>query len=272
MIDPQLGSGDSGFAALIAALAAQAEAIGRIEARALPLLERIALALERRADFGPGEVPSRPQGLAGFRLAIRDGRWEDAGSILGDLEATMPDHPDLPAMRAEGERSRAEAAAQIRSRIEAARGANDPDAVLSLRGDLARVEAAESARPLDLDLVKWLMALIHRRLRVGTIRVDLVELAGRVAERFGTTTEGASLAAALPTLRRSAGLCPRCAEPYTGLADACPRCLGAAFVEPPPLASRSRPRRPADRRSRCRPRSEPFDLAGSDRRRGEGSW
>ena len=38
-------------------------------------------------------------------------------------------------------------------------------------------------------------------------------------------TQGASVRAALPTLRRSVGLCPRCAQPYTGVAEACPRCL-----------------------------------------------
>ena len=32
-----------------------------------------------------------------------------------------------------------------------------------------------------------------------------------------TTVEGASVRASLPTLRRSVGLCPRCAQPYTAL-------------------------------------------------------
>jgi hypothetical protein len=49
---------------------------------------------------------------------------------------------------------------------------------------------------------------------------------------FCHTVEGASLRASLPTLRRSAGLCPRCAQPYTGLANACPQCLAAPG--PPP--------------------------------------
>ena len=69
------------------------------------------------------------------------------------------------------------------------------------------------------------MALIQKRLRAGTIRIDVVELAAKVAERFDHTSEGASLRAALPTLRRSAGLCARCGKPYTGIADACPVCL-----------------------------------------------
>jgi predicted amidophosphoribosyltransferase len=46
-----------------------------------------------------------------------------------------------------------------------------------------------------------------------------------VADAFDSTPEGASLRAALPTLRRSVGLCARCGRPYNGIADACPACL-----------------------------------------------
>ncbi len=80
------------------------------------------------------------------------------------------------------------------------------------------------------------MTLIQKRLRTGTIRPDVVVLAARVAESFGGTTEGASLRASLPTLRRSAGLCPKCAEPYTGVGDACPKCLAASTAPSPELA------------------------------------
>jgi hypothetical protein len=77
------------------------------------------------------------------------------------------------------------------------------------------------------------MSLIQRRLRTGTIRADVVVLAARVAESFGGTTEGASIRASLPTLRRSAGLCPKCAEPYAGVGDACPKCLAASSAPIP---------------------------------------
>ena len=53
----------------------------------------------------------------------------------------------------------------------------------------------------------------------------MVQLAARFAENFAATVEGASVRASLPTLRRSVGLCPRCAQPYIGVADACPNCL-----------------------------------------------
>jgi predicted amidophosphoribosyltransferase len=73
--------------------------------------------------------------------------------------------------------------------------------------------------------------MIPDRSRLWIIQVDVATLAGRVAEDFAHTTEGASLRASLPTLRRSAGLCPRCAQPYTGIADACRDCLKPVKVE-----------------------------------------
>ncbi|MFO0950400.1 MAG: hypothetical protein U0835_04475 [Isosphaeraceae bacterium] len=56
--------------------------------------------------------------------------------------------------------------------------------------------------------------MIQKRLRTGTVRPDVAVLAGRVADSLDDTPEGASLRASLPTLRRAAGLCARCAQPY----------------------------------------------------------
>lgn len=124
----------------------------------------------------------------------------------------------------------------LRARLEASRSANDPDSVLNLRDELALHLAAEALAELDRELVGWLIRLIQRRLRAGTVRSDVVQLAARVADRFGATVEGASLRASLPTLRRSAGLCAVCGEPYTGLENRCPRCQAAAV-----LAARAAP-------------------------------
>ncbi len=217
---------------LIEALTRQAE----ISAQALPLLERIAIALERSATAPVSTAPLGPsRGLAEHRLALQERRWDDADSIARDLLAGHPDDPAVLGLADESDRAKQGHALDLRERIEAARQANDADGVLALRDDLVPISPAGSLKDLDAVLVKWLMGLIHRRLRGGTIRPDLVELAGRVADRFGATAEGASLKASLPTLRRSSGLCPRCGEPYAGLADACPKCLGAAFEEPPPI-------------------------------------
>ena len=70
----------------------------------------------------------------------------------------------------------------------------------------------EARASLEADLSKWFLKLIHNRLRTGKIQADVAILAGRIADVFCHTVEGASLRASLPTLRRSAGLCPRCAQ------------------------------------------------------------
>jgi hypothetical protein len=42
--------------------------------------------------------------------------------------------------------------------------------------------------------------------------------------------------ASLSTLRRSVGLCPKCSQPYTGVADSCQRCQSGSPEQPDALA------------------------------------
>ncbi len=211
--------------------------IDLIESRALPLLERIALALER-APTGPATAPAdrRAVGSAEFREAVDEGRWLLADSIVRDLAREFPGDPGVSALGDELERLRRFAIEDLRERIEAARLANDPEGAIGSRDELAQILQGDAIREVDRPLVRWLMGLVQRRLRTGTIGADVVGLAGRIAESFGGTAEGASLRASLPTLRRSAGLCPRCAEPYLGVGEACPKCLAASSAPTPPIA------------------------------------
>ena len=218
---------------LIEVLARQAEAALRtadlIESRALPLLERIAGALERAPVVGStpaagGQAP----GFGEFRAALDEGRWDEARAIVEGLSRAHPDDPKVAALAVELERTRQFSAEDLRQRIEAARLANDPEGAIHSRDELARLLRGEGLQDVDRPLVKWLIGLVQRRLRTGTIGLDVVTLAGKIAESFGGTAEGASLNASLPTLRRSAGLCPKCAEPYKGVGDACPKCLAAS--------------------------------------------
>ncbi len=109
----------------------------------------------------------------------------------------------------------------------------------STRASCRRLDQ-DARAALDPELAKWFLGLIHRRLRTGKIQADVVQLAARFAESFAATVEGASVRASLPTLRRSVGLCPRCAQPYTGVADACPNCLrgGTHALSTPHLGRR----------------------------------
>ena len=119
-------------------------------------------------------------------------------------------------------------AAALREKLDAARAAKDAERVLELHAAAEELFELDAKRALDREVAAWFLALIQQRLRSGTLNGEVVELAARVSTRFETTYEGASLRAALPTLRRGAGLCPKCGAPYKGLADACPACTAAA--------------------------------------------
>lgn len=197
-------------------------------ARTADLFEQILLR-EGGRPAGTATAPSpsdlKARRLAEIRHAIKTAAWDDAGELVRAFHEAHPDDPDPARAADELAGARQSACRDLISRIDAAREANDPDRVIELRDDVKPLLASESLRALDRDLAKWFMMLIHRRLRAGSVRADVALLAGRVAASLDETPEGASLRASLPTLRRAAGLCPRCAQPYKGIADACPACL-----------------------------------------------
>ncbi|MFO0908504.1 MAG: hypothetical protein U0794_09105 [Isosphaeraceae bacterium] len=238
-----LGAVLHGAAALLHAQADQTESTARIEQHLSDGLERLAAAIERMATRSvPVASPADTHltRLAELRQAIRTRAWSDASALIAEIQATHPDDPEVMRLATELAAARQTAAADLIARIAAAREVNDPERVLELRDELAGhgLTEPEAQHELDRDLARWFMILIHRRLRTGSIRADVAVLAGRVAQSLDGTAEGASLRASLPTLRRAAGLCPRCAQPYKGVADACPSCLaGALNATAPPAPS-----------------------------------
>jgi hypothetical protein len=197
-------------------------------AQAIELLRKIAGALElsaeSRADLDSRDIRQAPS----FELAsaIRNRQWTDAERLVGQFESDFPDDPRCAAFRKELRDARQVEIQDRLAQLEAAQDVNDPERVLELYQGLSESLEADSRAPLAAKLAPWFLGLIHRRLRVGKIQPDVVQLAGRFAETFAATHEGASVRASLPTLRRSVGLCPRCAQPYTGIGEACPRCAG----------------------------------------------
>ena len=166
--------------------------------------------------------------MAEIVRAAKAADWAEAETRLNDFELRFPDDPELSSLREELATTRNEFIKSGVAQLDAARAVNDADRVLEIYQGLARSLDDERRGALDRDLAKWFLSLIHRRLRTGKVQADVVQLAARFAETFATTVEGASVRASLPTLRRSVGLCPRCAEPYLGVADACPNCLKGA--------------------------------------------
>lgn len=204
-----------------------------------PALIRLAEALERA---GPGVGTAAPAGgaaedLGALRQAIAAHDWAEAEQRVRDFVVAYPGHPEAARLAGDLAQGRDAATHDLLARLDAARAAGDADRVLELREALSLLLTGEPLRALDRDLGKWFLHVIQKRLRAGAIAPDIPLLAARVADALDTTPEGASLRASLPTLRRSAGLCARCAEPYTGVAAACPKCLAATVLTPTPPSS-----------------------------------
>jgi hypothetical protein len=192
------------------------------------LLERIARSLEEHGAPGAGpdlsNVP-RSRAVAEIERATRGASWSEAERLLAELDTGYPDDPATATLKDQLATARDLARSEQLAELEAAREVNDPDRVLEIYQHLSPALDSERRGSLERDLGKWFLNMIHRRLRSGKVQIDVVQLAGRFAEVFATTPEGASVRASLPTLRRSVGLCPRCAQAYTGAADACLKCL-----------------------------------------------
>ena len=197
------------------------------------LLARIAVALERIADSlernrhltSETSLDPRAEALAELRRALRANELTLASNLLGDFQIVHPDAMEEPALAEELAKKIASATEDLRLRLAAARKANDVDGALTLRNELSPLLEFAERDVVDQEILSWLMSVLMRRMRSGTVRADVAILAARVADSFPHRQEGASIRASLPTLRRSAGLCAFCAEPYRGEEDACPNCL-----------------------------------------------
>lgn len=185
----------------------------------LARLDRIAEAVERLATMSRVEIP-KPD-LSRVASAISEKQWDVAEALLDEHS----ENPDTASLAERLASAKGIAADELLGELAASQAANDPARVLEIRERLGDVRPSDSLRELDAQLAKWFIIPIMKRLRTGLVSTEVVELVGKVSERFAQTTEGASLRASLPTLRRSAGLCPRCALPYRGIDDACPACL-----------------------------------------------
>lgn len=194
-----------------------------IEERMLPLLERIASTTASATVSTEGVGEKRVEAIIAARESIARGDWARARVLVENLEVENPEIAvRLTAELAEARRTSAD---RLRSRIDSAREADDAEQAVALRDELQAVLEDAPDRELDRSLAHWIMSRIQNRLLHPPIGVEVPRWAALAAERFADTKDGASLRKALPILRRSAGLCPRCAEPFPGEEDACPACL-----------------------------------------------
>lgn len=219
-------------AALVRALGVWADSTTRSQRGAGSATERPIVSNGDGRSFGDESGPAAGVRLAEIRRLIREGVWAEAGEAVQAFRSESPNDPRGAELADALETARRGAFERLEAELKAARSVNDPEQAMEIHSRMQVLIDGETRDGLDADLARWFLLIVHRRLRGGRIQTEVVELADRVAGRFGHTKEGASLRAALPTLRRSAGLCPRCGKPFVGNADACPECLGG----PPPLA------------------------------------
>jgi hypothetical protein len=199
-----------------------------LEHRVAPALERIAASIGQPSPVHDRAGAARQEALLALRLDLAASSLELAGSLIEAFAAAFPDAPELDDLRAEIETRRVDHTAALRRRVDAGREAGEPEEVLAARDELARHLDDDGLREIDAAVLTWLVGLIQARMRSGTVGLDVAQWAGEVVARYGDSREGQALHASLPILRRCAGLCARCGEPYRGIEAACPRCLHAA--------------------------------------------
>jgi hypothetical protein len=210
--------------------------------RALVTIERIGSALEQRGESADPAVAGRARSLTEIGRATRSAQWVEAEALLREFDLAFPGDASSAALRDDLAAARRGSIEASLAEIKAAREVNDPDRVLELYHVLAPGLETGPRRSLESELATWFLGVIHGRLRSGKIQADIVHLAGRFAESFAATIQGASVRASLATLRRSVGLCPVCAQPYAGIADSCPQCSGR--VAAPPAGASTAPEQP----------------------------
>jgi hypothetical protein len=214
--------------------------------RAISLLESHNAGLGKRTEIASSaDIPhtGRAVALAEIERATRSAQWAEAEGLIAEFEARFPGDSQPAELRQDLAAARRRVIQHGLAQLDAARKANDAEGLLELYPAVASTLDEEARGSLASEVAGWFLTLIHRRLRAGKIQADLVQLAGRFAETFATTVEGASVRASLSTLRRSVGLCPRCAQPYNGDAEACPACLGETATPPGAGATKAEPTR-----------------------------
>jgi hypothetical protein len=227
-------------AGLIGAVAEGAEAAVRmgqiVESRLVPGVERAVAAIEA-LNAGSGADPLAPE-VDAVRRAISEGRWTRAERLLDAFARDHPQARQIAALTAALSAARGAEADALRAKLDAALADDDAGTAITCRDALTRHLGGPELADLDRRVVRWISRWVRLRAR-GEVSADVASVAALAADRFGDTDEGRALLAAVPTLRRKAGLCPKCARPYRGPGETCPDC---AADQPTRPARGARPR------------------------------
>ena len=217
---------------LIAGETALQRTANSLERQLVPALQRLAQSLEARPANNPHAAPPAPTptahspeqlALDSIRARIHSEHWEQARRLILNFVEHFPDSPHVATLSDDFESARRQKAESLRQTLLDAQKAGDATQVLQARDRLTQYLSGDPLTKLDEQVVTWLVGHIRARL-VGGRAKEVVRLAEQVAETFADVPAAAPLRQSLPTLRRSAGLCPSCGNPYDVELPECPSC------------------------------------------------
>lgn len=227
--EKSMDSGNS-LALVIELLQSQANQISRIEDQLAILQELLARSSVsnvggpvRRADV----VDERDSVdlLQRFKQALNDRDWDRANLVRIKLVQLGASESEISFYDLLSSDARSNCRVDASKRLELAKGFRDLSTALAVRDELSLLVSQDELMSLDAQMIEWIMIELQKKLRAVPIGEDLIGLIQLVVDRYAATSQGASLKAALPTLRRSVGLCASCNKPYRGAEAACPECL-----------------------------------------------
>jgi len=163
---------------------------------------------------------------------VRHESWNQAKRQAAAVAERFPDSTEAKGLLARVEAEYGRRVQGLRELLDEAVRANDAEAILNSRDRLSGYLAGSEFEQLDRRVARVVASYLREALAEGKAR-EIVHLAERVVDVLGdSTSEGAQVRAALPTLRRSAGLCPECGEPYDVSLVRCATCESKRAKKP----------------------------------------
>jgi hypothetical protein len=222
-----------------------------VERQLVPGLLRVCQLLEKTNETLASQVATKPQSeivskivearqqaIDAVREAVRRDWWDEARRLAAAFAEQFPAAPDAKDLAAQVETAFSRKVQSLREQLDAAESAADAETMLNTRDRLSGYLNGTELYQVDRRVAHWMAAHLREALAAGRAR-EVVHLAERVVDAFGdTTNEGAQVRTALPTLRRSAGLCPDCGQPYDVSLVRCPACETKRTAKRTPAATR----------------------------------
>lgn len=176
------------------------------------------------ATASTAATEARQQAIDAVREAIRREWWDQARRLAAAFAEQFPEAPEAKDLAAQVETAHHRKVQSLREQLDQAERSSDAEVMLNVRDRLSAYLNGTELYQVDRRVAHWMATFLREALANGKAK-QVVHLAERVVDAFGdSTNEGAQVRSALPTLRRSAGLCPDCGQPYDVSLVRCPAC------------------------------------------------